>query len=136
MTTEPTATTEADAALEAALEKATAGEWGVEVETDTDDEPEVYVIHPGTVCTASIVAAMGNATGETERRLADAAAITLAINWLRAGGLARARRADELAAEVVRLRSNLQWLADDPDLPRPFRTYCRDTLAVAAQVRP
>ena len=41
-----------------------------------------------------------------------------------------------LTAENERMRDNLQWLADDPDLPRPFRTYCRDTLAVAAQVRP
>jgi hypothetical protein len=38
-----------------------------------------------------------------------------------------------LRSEVERLREAIQWLADDPDLPRPFGTYLRDTLALTPE---
>lgn len=33
-----------------------------------------------------------------------------------------------LVAEIERLREAMQWVANDPDLPKPFATYLRAAL--------
>lgn len=42
-----------------------------------------------------------------------------------------AREFEVLEAENARLREAMQWVANDPDLPKPFATYLRAALGAS-----
>lgn len=109
-------TPDTDAALEAALEKATAGEgyqpdgegghiWNNDAEPGEGYVPDRLIFMGPNKPSWVTDRTFNEWLTENAHNLA---ATALAINWLRASGLARARRADELERENVRLREALQ----------------------------